>query len=382
MSDHGYYFDDPNRNLSYFRPEARTVSELRYIGWNVPPDDLQYIPEHWLKHTEPEKSMHYLLALVYTLFTVASLTGNGLVIWVFMSAKSLRSPSNLFVVNLAISDFLMMLKAPVFIYNSINFGFALGNPGCQLFGLFGAYAGIGASLTNAFIAYDRHSVITRPMAGKLSFTKALCFVAFIWIYSTPWALMPFFKVWGRFVPEGYLTSCSFDYLTDNFDTRLFVATIFFCSFCMPTAMILYYYSQIVGHVFSHEKTLREQAKKMNVESLRSNVDKNKDTAEIRIAKAAITICFLFFVSWTPYGVMSLIGAFGDKSLLTPGVTMIPACTCKMVACIDPYVYAISHPKYRLELQKRLPWLAINEKAPEAASAASTGTTQENQTTTA
>lgn len=59
--------------------------------------------------------------------------------------------------------------------------------------------------------------------------------------------------------------------------------------------------------------------------------------------------------------MALIGAFGDKSLLTPSVTMIPACACKFVACIDPYVYAISHPKYRIELQKRLPWLAISEK---------------------
>lgn len=64
------------------------------------------------------------------------------------------------------------------------------------------------------------------------------------------------------------------------------------------------------------------------------------------SKAAITICFLYVVSWTPYGVMSMIGAFGNKALLTPGVTMIPACTCKAVACLDPYVYAISHPKYR------------------------------------
>lgn len=178
--------------------------------------------------------------------------------------------------------------------------------------------------------------------------------------------------------EGYLTSCTFDYLTDNFDTRLFVGTIFFFSFVCPTTMIIYYYSQIVGHVFSHEKALRDQAKKMNVESLRSNVDKSKDTAEIRIAKAAITICFLFFVSWTPYGVMSLIGAFGDKSLLTPGVTMIPACTCKMVACVDPFVYAISHPKYRLELQKRCPWLAINEKSGEASTTASTATQEQSQ----
>jgi len=57
---------------------------------------------------------------------------------------------------------------------------------------------------------------------------------------------------------------------------------------------------------------------MNVESLRSNQNQSAQSAEIRIAKAAITICFLFVASWTPYGVMTLIGAFGDKSLLTPG----------------------------------------------------------------
>lgn len=68
--------------------------------------------------------------------------------------------------------------------------------------------------------------------------------------------------------------------------------------------------------------------------------------------------------------MALIGAFGDKALLTPGVTMIPACTCKFVACLDPYVYAISHPKYRIELQKRLPWLAIIEKEDKLADTAS------------
>lgn len=85
---------------------------------------------------------------------------------------------------------------------------------------------------------------------------------------------------------------------------------------------------------------------MNVQSLRSNQDQAAQSVEIRIAKAAITMCFLFLASWTPYAVLALIGAFGDQSLLTPGVTMIPAVTCKLVACIDPYVYAISHPKYR------------------------------------
>lgn len=103
------------------------------------------------------------------------------------------------------------------------------------------------------------------------------------------------------------------------------------------SMIIYFYSQIVSHVVAHEKALREQAKKMNVESLRSNVDAQQTSVEIRIAKTAITVCFLFVASWTPYAVVALIGAFGNQSLLTPGVTMIPAICCKAVACVDPWV---------------------------------------------
>lgn len=93
--------------------------------------------------------------------------------------------------------------------------------------------------------------------------------------------------------EGFLTSCTFDYLTDTFDNQLFVAVLFTFSYCIPMLLIIYYYSQIVKHVFSHEKALRAQAKKMNVESLRQNQKGGATTAEVRIAKAAITICFLF-----------------------------------------------------------------------------------------
>jgi r-opsin len=58
-----------------------------------------------------------------------------------------------------------------------------------------------------------------------------------------------------------------------------------------------------------------QAKKMNVESLRSNQQQNQVSAEIRITKAAIFMCFLFVASWTPYAVMALIGAFGNQYVI-------------------------------------------------------------------
>ncbi|XP_011306382.1 opsin, ultraviolet-sensitive [Fopius arisanus] len=355
------------------RWEARILppGPPRLLGWNVPPEELIHIPEHWLVYPEPKPAFHYLLALVYVAFTFVALLGNGLVIWIFGVAKSLRTPSNMFVINLAFCDFMMMLKTPIFIYNSYHNGFALGNLGCQIFAVMGTLSGIGAAITNAAIAFDRYRTIARPLDGKLSQGHVLLFIVLIWVYVIPWALMPLMGVWGRFAPEGFLTTCTFDYLTDTPETRYFVATIFTFSYAIPMLLIIYYYSQIVGHVVNHEKSLREQAKKMNVESLRSNANTHAQSAEIRIAKAAITICFLFVASWTPYGVMAMIGAFGNKSLLTPAVTMIPACACKFVACLDPYVYAISHPKYRLELQKRLPWLDLQESPPPADTVSST-----------
>ena len=47
--------------------------------------------------------------------------------------------------------------------------------------------------------------------------------------------------------------------------------------------------QIVKAVVAHESALRAQAKKMNVESLRSNVKDGDESAEVRIAKVRLKL---------------------------------------------------------------------------------------------
>lgn len=106
----------------------------------------------------------------------------------------------MFVVNLALYDFIMMLKTPINIYNSIYRGYALGHMGCQIFAFVGSISGIGAGMTNAAIAYDRYTTITNPLDGKVTRTKALFMIIFIWIYTIPWAVLPLLEIWGRFVP--------------------------------------------------------------------------------------------------------------------------------------------------------------------------------------
>lgn len=162
----------------------------------------------------------------------------------------------------------------------------------------------------------------------------------------------------------FLTTCSFDFLSDNDETRVFVACIFIWAYCIPLVLIAFFYLNLFKHVKAHEKMIKDQAKRMNVQSISANKDVMAQSIEIRIAKAAFTIFFMFICAWTPYAVVALIGAFGNRQLLTPLATMIPAVCCKIVSCIDPWVYAISHPRYRAALQKRVPWLGVKEELKE------------------
>ena len=91
----------------------------------------------------------------------------------------------------------------------------------------------------------------------------------------------------------------------------------------PLTMIGCFYISIVKAVVAHEKALKAQAKKMNVESLRSAGDK-EESAEIKIAKVAITNVLLWFCIWTPYATVVAMPALGFQQHLTPLVCQIPS----------------------------------------------------------
>ncbi|XP_055590752.1 opsin-3-like [Uranotaenia lowii] len=341
-------------------PMARTSELVRLLGWNLPQEQQHLVHEHWRDFPAPPYYMHLMLAMIYFVLMNMSLVGNGIVLWIFTTSKSLRNGSNMFIVNLAIFDLLMMCEMPMFLVNSFAERLVGYETGCAVYAALGSISGIGGAISNAVIAFDRYRTISNPLDGRLNRVQASLLILMTWLWTLPFTLLPMFKVWGRYVPEGYLTTCSFDYLTDDQDTKVFVGCIFTWSYAIPMIFICYFYARLFGHVRAHETMLKNQARKMNVESLAANRNEKAQAVEIRIAKAAFTIFFLFVCAWTPYAIVTMIGAFGDRTLLTPFFTMVPAVCAKIVSCLDPWVYAISHPKYRQELERRLPWLGIKE----------------------
>nr|BAG80976.1 opsin [Triops granarius] len=344
-------------SVAWGYPAGVSIADL------VPSDMKTMVHSHWNKFPPVNPMWHYLLGMVYIILGTVSIAGNSLVISLFTKTKELRTPANMFVVNLAFSDLCMMItQFPMFVYNCFNGGMWLFGPFlCELYAATGAVFGLCSICTLACIAFDRYNLIVKGMSGpKMTSKRATILIAFCWAYAIGWSLPPFFG-WGRYIPEGILDSCSFDYLTRDSSTKSFGLCLFFFDYVTPLSIIVFAYFHIVRAIFEHEKILREQAKKMNVTSLRSNADQNAQSAEIRIAKVALINISLWVAMWTPYATIVLQGLLGNQENITPLVSILPALIAKSASIYNPVIYAISHPRYRVALQQKLPWFCIHEE---------------------
>lgn len=336
-----------------FDPNARVPD-------TAPADMLAIIPKHWYNFPPVNPLWHYMLGMIYIVLFVVSMFGNLTALYLFLKDKVLRTPSNMLVINLTISDLVMTItNHTAFIYNAFLGGaWQLGPRFCEVTGFLGAVSGLCSILSLVAISWDRYRVIVQSFnAAPLTTGKALGIMLIIWAYTLGFTLLPFFGI-GAYVPEGILDSCTFDYFDREVVNKAYICCCIFFFFVVPILLICFFYYHIVNAVFQHEKALKEQAKKMNVSTLRSNADQDKQSAEIRIAKVALVNISVWACCWTPYAVVVAIGIMGNPMLVTPLVSALPALFAKAVSTYNPLVYALSHPRYRAALRKHMPWVCI------------------------
>ena len=140
--------------------------------------------------------------------------------------------------------------------------------------------------------------------------------------------------------------CSFDHYTQTWNHKSYILASCWFQYGFPIIIIIGCYAFIVKTIFKHEEELRQQAKKMNVTSLRSNADQEAVSAEIRAAKIAIVNVCLWIFAWTPFTAISMVGTWYDNSFVTPLMSELPVLCAKTSALYNPIIYALSHPKYR------------------------------------
>jgi neuropeptide Y receptor len=119
--------------------------------------------------------------VMYCVIFVVGIFGNSLVICVVARSKPMQTITNLFIVNLAISDVTMCLLAIPFtpmsyFLNDWIFGSVL----CHLVPMTLAVSVYVSTLTSTVIAIDRYFVIVHPFKPRMTTNVCIIVIAFIW----------------------------------------------------------------------------------------------------------------------------------------------------------------------------------------------------------
>ncbi|XP_068226621.1 rhodopsin-like [Palaemon carinicauda] len=367
------YWEDPTNMASSGMPSTNPYGNYTVVD-TVPHDLLYMVDTHWYQFPPMNPLWYNLIAFWMVVMGSLAIGGNFVVIWVFMCTKSLRSPANMYVVNLALSDFGMMFcMCPPILVNCYYQTWAFSDVACHIYGMLGSVFGTASIWSMVFITLDRYNVIVKGLSGQpLTVNGALLRIFIVWAQTLFWGVLPLFGL-CRYVPEGNMTACGTDYLSEDIYSQVYLYLYAADCYILPLFLIIFCYTFIMKAVFNHEKQMREQAKKMGVKSLRNDPEAKKTSSECRLAKVALTTVSLWFIAWTPYFVINMAGLL-YKPMVTPLFSIWGSVFAKANAVYNPIVYAISHPKYRAAMEKKIPCLSCTTERDEDASNASDATT--------
>ncbi|KAM3611482.1 uncharacterized protein V6R79_019283 [Siganus canaliculatus] len=298
---------------------------------------------------------HYIVALFVFVIGTLGITGNALVMFAFYSNKKLRNLPNYFIMNLAVSDFLMAFtQSPIFFINCLYKEWVFGEMGCKMYAFCGALFGIASMINLLAISIDRYLVITKPLQAIHWSSKRRTTVAIImvWLYSLAWSLAPLVG-WSSYIPEGLMTSCTWDYVTYTLANRSYTMMLCCFVFFIPLAIIFYCYLLMFLAI---RKTGRE-VERLGTQVRKSTLIQQKSIrSEWKLAKIAFVVIVVYVLSWSPYACVTLISWSGHSNILSPYSKAVPAIIAKASTIYNPFIYAIIHNKYRMTLAEKFPCL--------------------------
>ncbi|CAB1318346.1 unnamed protein product [Coregonus sp. 'balchen'] len=255
--------------------------------------------------------------------------------------------------NLAVSDFLMAItQSPIFFVNCLYKEWVFGETGCKMYAFCGALFGITSMINLLAISIDRYIVITKPLKALhwTSKRRTSVVIVIVWLYSLAWSLAPLLG-WSSYIPEGLMTSCTWDYVTSTPANRSYTLMLCVFVFFIPLGIISYCYLCI-----DMEK-LGSQVRKSTL------IQQQSIKTEWKLAKIAFVVIIVYVMSWSPYACVTLIAWAGYGSTLSPYSKAVPAVIAKASAIYNPFIYAIIHSKYRDTLAEKVPCLHCLAQTP-------------------
>lgn len=175
-------------SLQFYEPSWLSYQNIN--NSDIYPDNMNYTQPIWDKLSNLEIALKSLLVIIVC---IIGLIGNFLVIFfVLRQPKIRKQPVNIYIVNLAIADFMTIIFTPgIALVNNAYQNYQLGPVMCKLEILIKMMCILVSIFSVVAISFQRFLNINSPMSGQInksSNPRTLLIIIFIWIASILLAL--------------------------------------------------------------------------------------------------------------------------------------------------------------------------------------------------
>ncbi|KAA0715034.1 Thyrotropin-releasing hormone receptor [Triplophysa tibetana] len=308
------------------------------------------------------ESLEYKTVSVFLVLLVCGvgIVGNIMVVLVVLTTRHMRTPTNCYLVSLAVADLMVLVAAGLpNISESLMATWVFGHAGCLGITYF-QYLGINASSCSiTAFTVERYIAICHPMRAQTVCTvsRAKRIIAGVWIFTCVYCMLWLFLVDIQVNPDGRV-QCGYRVSRDLYlPIYLIDFTIFYV---IPLLLAIALYGLIARILYLNPlphptdsgtvtaPTLRKSCKDTPDGGKAGRQGRPKSTVSSRkqVTKMLAVVVVLFALLWMPYRTLVLINSFVSTPYLDAWFLLFCRICIYANSAINPVVYNLMSQKFR------------------------------------
>ncbi|XP_054989891.1 neuropeptide FF receptor 1 [Sorex araneus] len=258
-----------------------------------------------------------VLISAYALIFLLCVVGNTLVCCVVLRNRHMRTVTNVFILNLAVSDLLVgFFCMPTTLVDNLITGWPFDNATCKLSGLVQGMSVSASVFTLVAIAVERFRCIVHPFREKLTLRKALVTIAVIWavalLIMCPSAVtLTVTREEHHFMLDArnrsYPLYACWEAWPERGMRRVYTTVLFSHIYLAPLALLALLYARIA------RKLLQAAGPARGAADARAGEGGRGARRRARVVHMLVIVALFFTLSWLPLWALLLLTDYGQLS---------------------------------------------------------------------
>ncbi|KAM7003469.1 thyrotropin releasing hormone receptor 2 [Tautogolabrus adspersus] len=305
------------------------------------------------------ESLEYKTVSVFLVLLVCGvgIVGNIMVVLVVLTTRHMRTPTNCYLVSLAIADLTVLVAAGLpNVADSLTGTWVFGHAGC-LGITYLQYLGINVSSCSiTAFTVERYIAICHPMKAQTVCTvsRAKRIIAGVWIFTCIYCMLWFFLVDIQVSQDGHV-QCGYKVKRELYLPIYLIDFAIFYVIPLLLAIVLYgliarilYLSPLPNHPDTSATTLRRSCREASEAGKGGRPGRPKSALSSRkqVTKMLAVVVILFALLWMPYRTLVLINSFVSTPYLDAWFLLFCRTCIYANSAINPVIYNAMSQKFR------------------------------------